>query len=118
NFVVVKDYNGKPIKNASVILHPVNSRGKQERGGYELKTDTDGKTAFSGVPYGMLRIQVLAPGFQTYGEDYDINQAEMTITIKLKRPGDQYSVYNDPNNPHAPKVEEKPQPNAPDKKPQ
>jgi hypothetical protein len=117
-FLVLKDYNGKPIKNASVILHPVNSRGKQERGGYELKTDTDGKTSFSGVPYGLLRVQVLAPGFQTYGEDFNINQAEMTITIKLKRPSDQYSVYNDPNNPHAPKSDEKIPPKAADQKPQ
>ena len=22
NFVIVKDYNGKPIRNASVVLHP------------------------------------------------------------------------------------------------
>src|SRR5690349_16562129 len=84
-FVVLRDYNGKPIKNASVILHPVNNKGKQERGGFELKTDTDGKTSFNGVPYGVLRVQVLAPGFQTYGEDYTISQAQMTIEIKLKR---------------------------------
>jgi hypothetical protein len=30
----------------------------------QLKTNTDGKTSFDGVPYGPLRIQVLAQGFQ------------------------------------------------------
>jgi len=38
-------------------------------------------------------VQVLAPGFQTFGEDYEINKPELEITVKLKRPGGQYSVY-------------------------
>jgi len=99
NFMVVRDYSGKPIKNASVVLHPVNSKGKQERGGYELKTDSDGKTQFEGVPYGLLRVQVLAPGFQTFGEDYDVQKNEMDIVVRLKRPSQQYSIYGDSSNP-------------------
>jgi hypothetical protein len=92
-FVVVRDYNGKPVRNAAVVLHPVNKKGKQGRGGLELKTDNDGRTNIDGIPYGPLRVQVLVPGFQTFGEDYEINQPEMLITVKLKRPGKQYSVY-------------------------
>jgi hypothetical protein len=69
SFLVLKDDNGKPVRNAAVIMHPVNSRGKQQRGGMELKTDSEGKSSFDGVPYGKLRVQVLAPGFQTFGED-------------------------------------------------
>ena len=95
-FIVVRDYNGKPVRNASVILHPV-EEGKQDRGGFQLKTDLDGRTGFDGVPYGTLRVQVLAQGFQTYGQDYEVNQPTMEITIKLKRPGGQYSVYDDKN---------------------
>jgi len=117
-FVVLRDYNGKPIKNASVILHPVNNKGKQERGGFELKTDTDGKTSFNGVPYGVLRVQVLAPGFQTYGEDYTISQAQMTIEIKLKRPSGQFSVYDDKGSAGTPKTPDKQPPATPDQKPQ
>jgi hypothetical protein len=95
SFLIVKDYNGKPVRNASVVLHPVNARGKQGRGGYELKTDSEGKTSFEGVPYGKLRVQVLAQGFQTFGEDYDIEGPAMEITVKLKRPQKQYSIYED-----------------------
>src|SRR4030088_2424968 len=95
NFLVLKDDNGKPVRNAAVIIHPVNSHGKQQRGGMELKTDSAGKSSFDGVPYGKLRVQVLAQGFQTFGEDYDVNQAKMDLTIKLKRPQGQYSVYED-----------------------
>jgi hypothetical protein len=95
SFLVVKDDSGKPVRNAAVVLHPVNAHGKQGRGGFELKTDNDGKTHFEGVPYGKLRVQVLAPGFQTFGEDYEIADAEMDITVRLKRPQKQYSIYED-----------------------
>src|SRR3954452_23329889 len=82
NFLVIKDYNGKPIRNASVVLHPVKKDGKQSKGGLELKADAEGKASFDGVPYGKLRVQVLAPGFQTFGEDYDINQPTLEITVR------------------------------------
>ena len=95
NFLVVRDENGKPVRNAAVVMHPVEENGKQSRGGLELKTDPQGKASYEGVPYGKLRIQVLAPGFQTYGDDYDVEQADMDITIKLKRPASQYSVYEE-----------------------
>ena len=94
SFLVLKDYNGKPVRNAAVVLHPVNTHGKQGRGGFELKTDSEGKTNFDGVPYGKLRVQVLAPGFQTYGEDYDVQSPKMEITVKLQLPQKQYSIYD------------------------
>ena len=93
NFLVVKDTNGKPVRNASVILHPVNEKGKQEKGGFQLKTDAEGKAKYDGVPYGKIRIQVIARGLQTYGEDYNINQPQMQVTIKMKPPQEQYTIY-------------------------
>jgi len=95
NVLVLRGENGKPIRNAAVVLHPVDDHGKQERGGLELKTDPEGKASYDGVPYGKLRIQVLAPGFQTYGDDYDVSQPSMDITVKMKRPGRQYSIYEE-----------------------
>jgi hypothetical protein len=94
SFVVLKDDTGKPIRNAAVVLHPVGQHGKQAKGGFELKTDNDGKTHFDGIPYGTLRIQVIADGFQTFGGDYSVNQAEQEIAIRLKRPQGQYSIYD------------------------
>jgi hypothetical protein len=102
NFLVLKEDNGKPIRNAAVIMHEVNSRGKQERGDLELKTDPDGKASFSEVPYGTLRVQVLASGFQTFGDDYEINKEKVDLTIKLKRPQSQYSLYDSPDKKTAP----------------
>jgi hypothetical protein len=115
-FVVVRDYNGKPIRNAAVVMHPVGKNGKQEKGGLELKTDAEGKASFDGVPYGKLRVQVLTPGFQTFGGDYDVSEPTMEITVKLKRPARMYSIYEDHpndakdsgNNQPTPPADEKP----------
>ena len=93
NILVIKEDNGKPVRNAAVIMHPVSNSGKQSRGGVELKTDIDGKTSFDGIPYGKLRVQVLASGFQTFGEDYEVDKAKLDFVIKLKRPQGQYSIY-------------------------
>jgi hypothetical protein len=95
NFVVIKEDNGKPVRNAAVIMHPVDPHGKQGKGGMELKSDLDGKANFDGIPYGKLRVQVLAVGFQTYGEDFEVDKPKMEFTIKLKRPQGQFSVYDD-----------------------
>jgi hypothetical protein len=93
NFVILKQDNGKPVRNAAVVMHAVNSHGKQSNGDLELKTDLDGKASFDGVPYGKLRVQVFAPGFQSFGQDYDVHQANIDVTIKLNRPEGQYSIY-------------------------
>jgi len=95
NFIVIRDYSGKPIRNASVVMHPVEKNGKQSRGGLQIKTDPDGKASFDGVPYGKLRVQVLAAGFQTFGNDYAIDKPTMEITVRMKRPVGQYSIYED-----------------------
>jgi hypothetical protein len=92
-FVVIKDYNEKPLRNASVVLHLLTEKGKQEHGGIELKTDPEGKANYETIPYGKLRVQVLMTGFQTYGADFDIKQATMEITIRMKRPEAQFSGY-------------------------
>lgn len=107
NFVVIRDYNGKPIRNASVVMHPVEKNGKQSKGGLQLKTDAEGKASFDGVPYGKLRIQVLAQGFQTFGDDYAIEKPTMEITVKMKRPQGQYSIYE--NHPEQKKEEPGPE---------
>src|SRR6202795_171001 len=112
NFVVIRDYNGKPIRNASVVMHPVEKNGKQSRGGLQIKTDADGKASFDGVPFGKLRVQVLATGFQTFGNDYAIDKPSMEITVRMKRPVGQYSIYED----HPEEKKDQPEPQKqPDK---
>ena len=93
SFVVVREASGKPVRAASVVLHPVDDKGRQKSSGLQLKTDGDGKAWFSGAPYGKLRIQVIAPGLQTFGEDVVISQPTHEFTIKMAPPKPQVTIY-------------------------
>ena len=91
---VLRDVNGKPIENASVIFHPL--VGDKDAGNMELKTNEDGKSIIDVLTIGdTVRMQIIAKGFQTYGDDYKIDKAQMAIEIRMKRPGEQYSTYKD-----------------------
>ena len=60
----------------------------------ELKTNEDGKAVIDVIPIGdTVRLQIIANGFQTYGRDYKVDKPEMSMEIRMKRPGAQYSVY-------------------------
>jgi hypothetical protein len=92
-FAIVRDTDGKPVKDAQVVIHPMNRKGKASNQEIELKTDTNGRASVDAIPYGSIEVQVLAPKFQTFGEDYEVKQAQVEITVKLKRPTGQYSIY-------------------------
>lgn len=90
---VVNEETGKPLRNAAVVLHELDKNGRLAAGGLELKTDAEGQASLNSLPYGKLRLQVVMPKFQTYGEDFMIDQPEQQIVVKLKRPQPQYSIY-------------------------
>ncbi len=92
-FSVVREASGKPVKNAQVVLHSVNRKGKASKNEIELKTDADGQASVDGIPYGSVEVQVLMPGFQTFGQDFEVKQATTEITVRLKKPAGQYSIY-------------------------
>ncbi len=92
-FLIVRQGSVEPIRNASVVLHYLGKDGKQRRDGYQLKTDSEGKASVDGIAYGKLRVQVIAHGFQTYGEDYEVKQPTMELTIEMKPPKEQLSIY-------------------------
>jgi hypothetical protein len=93
NMTVIRNSSGKPVKNAEVVIHLIDNHGKQKQEGLELKTHDDGKAEATGIPYGKVRIQVIAPGFRTYGEDFSIDQPTHEIIIKLQKPAEQLSIY-------------------------
>ena len=89
---VLRDSSGKPIQDAHVIFHPI--EGDKDKGALELKTNEDGKIVIDVIPIGdTVRLQVIANGFQTYGQDYKIDKPALSMEIRMKRPGAQYSVY-------------------------
>ncbi len=93
NMTVIRNSSGKPVKNAEVVIHLIDTHGKAKQEGLELKTHDDGKAEATGIPYGKVRIQVIAPGFRTYGEDFSIDQPNHEFTIKLQKPAEQLSIY-------------------------
>jgi hypothetical protein len=115
---VIRASSGKPIPNAAVIFHPM--EGDKDKGNMELKTNEDGKAVIDVLTKGStVRLQVIATGFQTYGEDYQMDMDEKQIIVKMKRPSEQYSVYKPhPENaqPDPPAATPAPQPPKPDAK--
>jgi hypothetical protein len=93
---VVRNSDGKPIENAAVIFHPF--EGDRDKGSLELKTNEDGKALIDVIPIGdTVRMQIIAKGYQTYGGDYKIDKDQMAMEIRMNRPGQQYSIYNNGN---------------------
>ena len=92
---VLKDFNGKPVNDAHIIFHP--TEGDRDKGSLELKTNEDGKAIIDVIPIGdTVTLQVIADGYQTYGQSYKIDKPEMTMEVRLKRPGGQYTIYKNP----------------------
>ena len=91
---VVRDASGKPIENAAVVFRAMVE--EQKKGNMELKTNEDGKTVIDVIPTGdTLLLQVIAKGFQTFGGEFPVAKDDMAIEVRLKRPGEQYSIYKD-----------------------
>jgi hypothetical protein len=97
--VEVKDPRGKPVERAAVILdfltnhRQVFKLGKREPKHWEVRTNLEGVAHFPPIPQGTIRVQVIAKGFQTFGENVDIDDPQKTIPITLQIPQKQYSVY-------------------------
>lgn len=94
---VVND-SDRPLDRASVIVRFVEGRaylkfGKKIRDTYELRTNQEGEATIPEIPQGKILIQVIAHGYQTYGQTIDIEDAERVINIKLNPPQKQYSAH-------------------------
>src|SRR3954465_6882688 len=96
--VVVKTQSGKPIDRASVVVrfvegHSVAKLGKAIRTTFEMRTNQEGEVNIPSIPQGKIRIQVIAKGYQTFGEIFDITADEKTVEIALTPPQQQYSAH-------------------------
>ena len=95
--MVVTTESGRPIDQASVIVRFVRGHAvfklKKLRTTYELRTNQDGEAKVPEIPQGEIRIQVIAKGYQTFGQIFDVTEEEKTIEIKLNLPQQQYSSH-------------------------
>ena len=96
--VVVKTQSGKPIDRAAVVVrfvegHSVVKLGKAIRTTFEMRTNQEGEVKIPSIPQGKIRIQVIAKGYQTFGQIFDITDDEKTVDIALNPPQQQYSAH-------------------------
>jgi hypothetical protein len=91
---VLKKFNNKPISNAAVIFDA--TMDGKDQGNLEVKTDPDGKASIDLIPTGStVRVQVIATGFATFAQDYEVTEPTREISIAMLRPQEQLSSYED-----------------------
>ncbi len=91
---VLRDTNGKPLLNASVIFRAV--KDGRDEGNLEVKTNEDGKAIIDVIATGSdVGVQVIADGYATYAGDYVVKEPNRTIQVRMIRPRAQISTYVD-----------------------
>ena len=77
----------KPIVDASVYLKYTEDKLLRDKKiEFNLKTNQKGVARSPEIPKGRVLIQIVAPGWKTFGQYYDLTQDEQTIQINLERP--------------------------------
>ena len=76
------------VENASVYLKYAEERKlrKDKKYALNVKTNRDGTAHIPDPPLGKVLIQVVAEGWKTFGEYYDLGDAGTVIKIHLDRP--------------------------------
>lgn len=84
--------DGDPVESASVYIKWNEDRKlrKDKKVEQNWKTNKDGIVRVPDLPRGSILIQVIAPGWKTFGHWYDLDQPEQTIKIRLEKPPQWY----------------------------
>ena len=96
--VEVLTLSGKPIDRAAVIVDFVEGRsvlklGKKMMTHWEVRTNQEGIAKVPALPKGKVRVQVVARGYQTFGQTYDVGEPQKTLTVKLNPPQPPHSEH-------------------------
>jgi len=96
NLKVVSEADKEPVPNAHVVVRFVSGKKffiKDKRTSWETKTNRRGLVVLDNVPQGVVKIQVIAKGYQTYGQEYELSKEKEDLTVLLKAPQGQLSAY-------------------------
>ncbi len=96
--VAVKSPYDNPVDNASVVVKFVKGRSKAKLGkkiltSWERRTNQEGLAKIPPIPQGLILVQVIAKGYQTFGQTFEIDEEQKTIEVKLNPPQAQYSSH-------------------------
>jgi len=90
--VVVKDADtGEPISQARLTMQfrePASLRCMERAKliSYSAKTNARGRYRFTNIPKGTIRLLVTAEHHKTDGKEYELEQDNQVIEVKLKKP--------------------------------
>jgi len=94
--VTVLDPKGRPLPNAGVVMKQVavdTGRMSKHPFDIEIHTDEKGTATVQGFEPGEVLVQVIAQGFQTYGQGFIMEHANENVHVKLEPPRSQVSIY-------------------------
>jgi len=96
--ISVKSPGGRPVEGASVIVkfvkgHSVTKLGKKIRKEWELRTNQEGLVKIPPIPQGTILVQIIAKNYQTFGQNFDVDEEQKTLDIMLNSPQPQYSAH-------------------------
>ena len=90
--IVVKDaVSDQPIHQARLTLRfseggGVRRLGKDRKHTFSAKTNPSGRYKFTGVRKGPILLMVTADHHQAFGKEFELEQDDQVIEVKLKRP--------------------------------
>ena len=92
---VLNETNKQPVVGAHVVVRFTEERllRRDKRVSWEAKTNRKGEIILSDLPTGNVKVQVIAKGFQTYGDQHDLEKPQEKLTILLQPPKGQVSAY-------------------------
>lgn len=78
----------EPVDSASVYIKFQKERllAKDKMIEMNMKTNREGVAKIPSVPRGKVLVQVIAPGWKTYGKWYDLTEEDQTIKVNLQKP--------------------------------
>lgn len=94
--VTVHDPKGVPVNGAGVVVRQDSlTYGRLPKHPFdvELHTDQNGMIQVQGFQPGIVLVQVIAKGYQTYGQAFILSKADENVHIKLKAPRSQVTIY-------------------------
>ena len=92
---VVAGEDKQPVVDAHVVVRFAEERmlRRDKTTSWETKTNRKGVAVLAGIPLGAIKVQVIAKGYQTYGDEHELSQPEEELTIQLETPQGQVSAY-------------------------
>ncbi len=78
----------KPIRDATIYVKFKQNRRlrKDRQREWNVKTNRKGHAAINGLPAGTVLVQIVVPGWRTYGKFHEIKSPKHKLEIELEKP--------------------------------